>query len=580
MSRKIAVLSNINMDFVIRRLSAAEGELAVYRGQGYGNELGAMLDPASPYREFEPELTFLIMDLMELIEHDPETDGACMDRWFAMLEGAILPERVYYVSDAYLWGPELDAVYDPFRKSRLEGMWQERLEDFCARHVNVHVLPYHRLIERMGEEAAFSMKMWYMGKILHSGEAQKRLAELIAEKAGLEGRTPKKVLILDLDNTLWGGLAGENDHTPVELSEDHSGLAYKNLQRVILQMQRQGVLLAIASKNNEADAMELLAHHPHMVLRPACFAARRINWSRKPANILEIAAELNLGTDSFVFWDDSPEERHQVKTMLPEVEVPDFPDRPELLAPAMVDIYHRFFEKTAVTGEDLVKTDQYAANAKRGDLLKTAADFDSYLKQLHISVIREDPRAHVERLTQLFNKTNQFNLTTLRFDQAQVCRLLEAPEKRVYLYRVTDCFGDSGLAAAAVVDLAGEKPEIEEFVMSCRIMGRRIEYAIVTDMEEDLAAAGYEYLRGRYIPTAKNKPVEGLYEELGYRTVCERDGIREYEIFMKDRPERVYYANIVTGSGIEGDFNERKGYGNDRRYFAGSGRDGNGADPG
>lgn len=551
MNRKIAVLSNINMDFVIRKLSAAEGELTVYRGQGYGNELGALLDPASPYREFGPELTFLIMDLMELIEHNLETDGACMDSWFAMLEGAVLPETVYFISDAYLWGPELDTVYDVFCKRRLEGMWQERLEGFCARHTNAHVLPYHGLIEKMGEEAAFSMKTWYMGKILHTGEAQKRLAELIAGKVRLEGRTAKKVLVLDLDNTLWGGLAGERDHTPVELSEEHGGLAYKNLQRVILRMQRQGVLLAIASKNNEEDALELLTNHPHMVLRPECFAARRINWSQKPANILELAAELNLGTDSFVFWDDSPEERRQVKTMLPEVEVPDFPDRPELLAPAMTDIYHRFFEKSAVTGEDLVKTEQYAANAKRGDMLKTAVDFDTYLKQLRISVIREEPRAHVERLTQLFNKTNQFNLTTIRYEQAQVRQLLEAPQKRVYLYRITDCFGDSGLAAAAVVDLAGEKPEIEEFVMSCRVMGRRIEYAIVTDMEDDLMAAGYAYLRGRYVPTAKNKPVEGLYEALGYRNAGVRDGVREYEIFMKDRPERVYYANIMTGSGAQ-----------------------------
>lgn len=551
MSKRIAVLSNINMDFVSRMLRSPDGELEVYQGQGYGNELGVMLDPDSSYRRFAPEMTFLVMDLMELIEHETDPDPAVLDGWFGTLEGALQTGTVYYVSDAYLWGPELEVLHDRDRKRVLEAMWQERLNGLCARHGNVRVFPYRSLIEKMGEDRAFSMKMWYLGKILHAAEAQRGLAAMIADLARLEGRTPKKVLALDLDNTLWGGLAGENEHDPVVLSEDHEGLAYKNLQRVILQMQRQGVLLVIVSKNNEADAMELLQRHPHMVLRPECFAARRINWEQKPANIISIAGELNLGTDSFVFWDDSPAERSQVRAMLPEVETPDFPDRPEALAPAMIEIYHKFFEKSAITGEDLEKTGQYTANARRSELRQAAVDYDSYLRQLRITVVREDPRVYPERLTQLFNKTNQFNLTTQRYEQAQVQRLLEDPGKRVYLYRVTDRFGDSGLVAAAVVDLGRDAPVVEELVMSCRVMGRRIEFAILTDMEYDLRALGYERLRGSYLPTAKNKPVQRLYEDLGYRLLREQDGAKEYEISMEDRPERVYYANIMTEKGGE-----------------------------
>ena len=364
------------------------------------------------------------------------------------------------------------------------------------------------------------------------------------EKLRLETNVPKKVLLLDLDNTLWGGLAGENDVNPIALSEDHAGLAYKNLQRVILKMQEQGVLLGIVSKNNEGDAMEILEHHPHMVLRPECFAARRINWEPKHENILEIAKDLNLGIDSFVFWDDSPAERALVSRLLPQVVVPDFPGKPEELAGAMARIYHEYFEKASVTEEDLTKTAQYAANAKRESLQEAAVDFDTYLKQLNIVITRQDPHAHTARLVQLVNKTNQFNVTTLRYDQAQMLTILNAPEKRVYLYSVKDCFGDNGIVAAAIVKLPDHEdaPFLEELVMSCRVMGRNIEYAVVEDIENDLQASGFTALKARYVPTAKNKPVEMLFEKLGYTVLEEENGRKEYEILFSNRPKRVYYA--------------------------------------
>lgn len=562
---KIALLSNVNMNFVIRML---QKYVTVYEAEGYGNELGLLMNPGSSYHAFAPEYTFLLMDLMELLEHDLEIEAAKqrIENWFSLLEG-LVSRGIFYISDGYLWGTELQAVFDVGRKRKLEMLWQQALEDFCAIHKNVRILPFGALVERMGEEAAFSMKMWYMGKILLSNQAQKELCELIVEKVQVEKRTPKKVLLLDLDNTLWGGLAGEADHTPINLSDDHSGLAYKNLQRVILQMQHQGVLLGIVSKNNEEDALAILEKHPHMVLRPECFAARKINWELKSENIKAIAAELNLGTDSFVFWDDNPTERELVREMLPEVIVPEFPEKPEELAPAMVAIYREYFAKSVVTAEDLEKTGQYAANAKRQELAKSAGSFGEYLKQLNIVVKKVNPMDNAERLTQLVNKTNQFNLTTVRYDQNQMQQILSDAHKRVYLYSVADRFGDNGIVAAVIVDLADEMPVpeemsvvkgtpdarakvasgveripvIEEFVMSCRVMGKNIEYALVEDIERELRKSGFAGLRGRYIPTAKNKPVEKLYEQLGYRKVLDLpEGGCEFEILWDEVPERVY----------------------------------------
>ena len=541
---KIALLSNVNMDFVIRLL---QRHAEVYRGEGYGNELGLLTNPSSSYHGFEPEITFLVMDLMELLEHELELAAAKqrIEGWFAVVSGILEPGRVYYISDAYLWGLELDVTADAGRKAALERLWQEALEELCRRHDNVRIFPYHHMVETLGEKSTFSLKMWYMGRILLCNEAQNVLCELILDKVRVENHTPKKVLLLDLDNTLWGGLCGENDHTPVLLSEDHVGLAYKNLQRVILQMQRQGVLLGIVSKNNEADAMEILVNHPHMVLRSECFAAKRMNWAPKHENIREIAEELNLGADSFVFWDDNPAERQLVREMLPMVVVPEFPERPEELAPAMGEIYRVYFAKPSATEEDMSRTVQYAANAERKQLEKSAGSFEEYLKELKMEAVRVNPVKHRERLAQLMNKTNQFNLTTRRYAQGQIAVLLEDNRKRVYLYGVSDRFGDNGVVAAIIVDCGDAVPVVEDFVMSCRVMGRNIEDALLEDVELDLRRRGYSSLRGIYIPTVKNAPVAGLYDRLGYKKIgISAEGTVEYELQLADAPERMYYITI------------------------------------
>lgn len=546
--RRIALLSNVNMNALIRIL---QQDAQVYETEGYGNELGILRNPASSYHVFQPEMTFLVMDLLELLGHETAEQAALavIENWFAGLESALEKECIYYISDAYLWGVELEAADALVDRGMLERLWDDALLGLCERHANVRMLPYHRLITTLGEENAFSAKMWYMGRILLSGETTKRLAALILDRVRIEYRTPKKVLALDLDNTLWGGLAGEHDKSPVVLSEEHAGLAYKNLQRVILQMQRQGVLLVIVSKNNEEDAREILENHPHMVLRPEHFAAKRINWKAKNENLQELAKELNLGLDSFVFWDDNPQERLLVSQMLPEVTVPEFPGKAEELAPAMTEIYHTYFEKAALTAEDMEKTAQYADNARRSELQRSAGSFEDYLRQLQIVVTRVDAAEHVNRLADMLNKTNQFNLTTRRHTVSEVQAMTEDAEKRIFLYRVTDCFGDYGVVAAVIVDVAGEIPVIEEFVMSCRVMGKNIEQGILSQVEESLRGEGFARVRGLYVPTAKNKPVAELYPQLGYarleaeENTADGEGIC-YELSLCESPARAFVGEV------------------------------------
>lgn len=561
MGKKIAILSNINMNYVTRLLKK---EYQVYEAEGYGNELGLLLNGQSSYHAFAPEITFLIMDLMELLGHellwqedgvtdrgrgrgnsDAEKDQEipdmppCMRNWFLQLDGCINPGRLYYLSDAWLWGPEIGALPRPWVRQQLENQWLQGVLWLQRRHENVRVFPYRQIIGRMGEENSFSLKMWYLGKILHTNEAQKRLAEKIAALTDTEQRVAKKVLLVDLDNTLWGGLAGEREHTPLELSEDHQGLAYKNAQRVLRLIEQSGAVLGIVSKNNEEDALEVIRSHPHMVLREGDFAIWRINWRPKHENINEIAKALNLGLDSIVFWDDSPAERELVKQMLPQVEVPPFPERPEELAPALVEIYDKYFRKARLTQEDVEKTRQYAENGQRNLLKQQVGDYAQYLRRLELKVQPMNPEAHMERLVQLLNKTNQFNLTTVRHTQEEMQKIVADSSKKVYLYRVEDCFGDYGIVSAAIVDMAEETPIVAEWVLSCRVMGREVEDALLGHMEAQLQAAGFGLLKGRYVPTAKNDPVAGLYERLGYQTVCRgEDGAAEYQIELDGRPAR------------------------------------------
>lgn len=545
MSRKIALLSNVNMNFVIRTLKK---EWTIYEPEGYGNELGILMNPQSSYFDFQPEITFLIVDLMEILEHDLRVEGETnpyLDRWFLTFENSLNRNQIYYISDAYLHGTELEAVSDKFIKYVLENKWNQKVNELCEKYENVLIFPYHHLIECLGENNSFSTKMWYMGKIPFTSEAQNKIAELISHITHMQNRIAKKVLVLDLDNTLWGGLAGEADNTSITLSEDHNGLAYKNMQRVVLQMQKNGVLLAIISKNNQEDAFSIIDNHSHMVLRREHFAAMKINWEQKHENMKAIAKELNLGLDSFVFWDDNPTERELIQQMLPEVAVPNFPDKVEDYPTAMIEVYHTFFEKSAVTKEDRDRTKQYAENTQRNLLFQEVGNFESYLKMLEIKITRVDACANQTRLVQLVNKTNQFNLTTIRYTEEEMSQILTSDKKEVFLYQVEDKFGDNGIVGAVIVDISTEQPMIEEWVLSCRVMGKNIEYAILEDIEQNMLELGYEYLQGTYIPTQKNKPVDTLYEKCGFQLMRQEPlGGNIYKISLKDRPTRFYCATL------------------------------------
>ena len=337
----------------------------------------------------------------------------------------------------------------------------------------------------------------------------------------LMGKTCK-ALAVDLDNTLWGGVIGEDGMTGIKLSAEYPGAAFLNVQRAILDLYQRGVILAACSKNNLADAMEAIETHPHMLLRPHHFAALRINWQDKAQNLREIARELNIGIDAVAFLDDNPVERNRVRGEVPEVQVLELPADPMGYAQALRE--WPVFERLTLSAEDRERGRMYAENRQRAELEQTAGSLEDFYRGLQMEAemgqVTPDTLARTAQLTQ---KTNQFNLTTRRYSEQEVEAMRRDPAYRVVTLKVRDRFGDNGLVGVAITKTEGQTCEIDTFLLSCRVIGRTIETAILSHLAEQARQQGATVLQGWFLPTKKNAPARDFYAQHDFQPVQERE---------------------------------------------------------
>jgi FkbH-like protein len=399
---------------------------------------------------------------------------------------------------------------------------------------NLLLLDLDPLIRRHGEDALISNAFWYTARIRYSARMFELLADTIRQAINAHAQRCKKVLVLDLDDTLWGGIVGEVGPLGVTLSEDGKGLCYRDFQRCIKAATRTGILLAIASKNNEADAMEVFDQNKMMVLHREDFAAAYINWRPKVQNIVDIANELNLGADSFVFIDDNPVERDAVRKALPEVTVPDFPAHAEGLPAWFTQkILPAYFAKYVISDEDAGKTEQYRANRARQQLA-ASFDLDGYLAELGIECsISVNSGDRMIRAAQMTQKTSQFNLTTRRYEVTDLARFVRSHEHAVLMLDYKDRFGDEGAVALAIVDLA--EGRIDTFLESCRVVGRRVEDRLLDKAIELCRSHGHRRIIGEYIPTRKNQMVAQFYDSHGFVPLSKHgDGRITYQKAIDD----------------------------------------------
>ena len=301
------------------------------------------------------------------------------------------------------------------------------------------------------------------------------------------------MIICDLDNTLWGGVVGDDGPQNIKLGgPDPLGECFHAFQVGLKGLRSRGILLAVCSKNNEELALSVIDEHPAMALRRSDFATWRINWKDKAENLLEIADDLNLGLDSFVFLDDSPQERDQVRQLLPQVFTPDLPQSASEYAPFLASL--NCFETSNLGKEDLGRTQMYQAERGRKEALELSGGVEDWLGSLEIKVEAAPLRREsLPRAAQLLNKTNQFNLTLRRLDEKSFWDWAENPENSIYIFNVSDRFGDLGLVGLSSISMHGTEARIADFVMSCRVMGKKVEEALLGYTVERAKAAGADH---------------------------------------------------------------------------------------
>jgi FkbH-like protein len=382
-------------------------------------------------------------------------------------------------------------------------------EKFAARS-NIVLLDTAYWLNSLGRPA-HDPRMYAVAKILYSQPLfEKAAAEIRAVLRGSLG-LGKKVIVCDLDNTLWGGVVGDDGAHAIKLgAPDPVGECFLAFQTALKGLRARGIVLTICSKNDEKFALSVIEDHPAMVLRKSDFAAWRINWRDKAENLIGLAEELNLGLDSFVFLDDSPQEREQVRQILPQVFTPDLPKSPSELAPFVSSL--TCFETASLGREDLERTDMYQAERGRKDALELSGDVENWLRSLQIEVrVMPLRRENLARAAQLLNKTNQFNLSLRRMDEQSFWNWVAEPGNAAYVFQVSDRFGDFGLTGLASLSLQGAEARIVDFVMSCRVMGKKVEDALLGFTVAQARAGGADRVSAALVDGPRNGPAKEFF---------------------------------------------------------------------
>lgn len=499
----------------------------------------SVLDPASALRRSKPDIVWLF--------------STHRDVGLATRQGAELADVQRIVGEAVaarrtLWAQLLDRVgctvidniadspaEDPFGNLSGSAPWGPRamLRRYnaelaaAAAPAGVMLFDLDHVASLWGLRRWEDARYWFHSRhafaLDASGTVAHAAARLIAGARGLA----KKCLVLDLDNTLWGGVIGDDGLAGIALGHGEAGEAFVALHRFAKALKERGVILAVCSKNDPDTAASVFREHPDSVLRLDDFAVFVANWRNKADNIREIAARLNIGLDSLVFADDNAMERDIVRRHLPEVEVIDLPDDPSGFVAAIAR--PRWFEAAAFSSEDGERGRYYSENARRAAFRDDVVDLGAYLRGLAMvgSLGGPDP-FHRPRMAQLINKSNQFHLTGTRYSEAELTALAARPECIVRHLRLADRFGDNGLIACVVLREEERALHVDTWVMSCRVLGRTVEEFIANDMRAVALAQGCDRLVGRYVRTAKNGLVADLYERLGFACSAKDEAASEW----------------------------------------------------
>lgn len=407
----------------------------------------------------------------------------------------------------------------------------------AALFANIRILDSEDIISMVGSESAFDMRFYLRNKAPYTPVYLNELARRVAAVSRGFGSYYYKVLALDCDNTLWGGVIGEDQLSGIKLGpHDYPGNIFWRMQHEFVSLERNGVLLCLCSRNNQADIEEVLQKHPDMVLRDSHIIARKVNWEDKPANLRELAEELNVGLDSFVFLDDSPFECEAVRRQLPMVKTIRVPTTLSEYPQVVREIRELFLAGSLPGNGNGGKTEQYRQRAAAESLKAQFDTYEDYLASLKLSVeLRCNFLADSDRISELSQKSNQFNVTTRRYGVAEIEQMMKSTDHAVYSLTVGDKFGNAGLTAVIMICCKDGVAHIENFFMSCRVIGRGVEMSVWKHIRADMIAKKCEELRSHFIPSTKNAQVSDFFDRLGLSLATETtEGVRHYGIHVAD----------------------------------------------
>lgn len=514
MNNMLAILSNINMEPCKRYF---EKEKIVFSSYGQYFEPFLIESSFIYQKDIKEVLVFLDGDqlLKDLIYKYPSKEtfhfiDQELELFFAALNQFIARKPdVTLILNTLVLSPKTFCTYlisnDGVNFNEIEHYINNKIIQFSQKYVSILILNWYQTVKDFGFQNIFDSKFWYLGRIRLSGLGFSVLyQELINLRTAYYGRT-KKVLIVDLDNTLWGGVLGEDGLNGIKLSEEGIEKVFRDFQKLVLSLKQIGIILCINSKNNQKDVNDLFNQHPMMILKYDDFIVKKINWNNKVDNIKEISRELNLSLDSMVFIDDSSVERQMVISYLPMVIVPEFPQETALLCEWFLrDVIYRYFPKYKINNEDIDKSKQYQRMIIRNELLNTL-DIDSFIETLKIELeVLVNIPDNILRISNLTQKTNQFNLTNKRYTAAQIEQLMNDPDYKVFCLDYQDKFGHEGIVGVCITHKVGVNLEINVFLLSCRIIGRKVEYDFLYQVLSFFATEQVDNILIGYCPTAKN----------------------------------------------------------------------------
>jgi len=533
---RIALLSSYTVKGLkeIVQVKCAEYGISasIYEGP-YNQYAQEILNLDSNFYKFKPDIVFLIIDSRDIFDelyHFPYSKSIDQKKLWVTKKISEINDLVNFFtkqSNATMILSNLNIPNDsPYGISEqkldygLLDMIQEFNSTLNLKYKNleyVAILDFNAFVSKHGEDNIFDPKQYFFGDIRISIKFLPYYGqEIMKFLISFLGLT-KKCLVLDLDNTLWGGIVGEDGFNGIKLGPEPPGNVFVEFQKTILSLHQRGIILAINSKNNFDDAIEIIRKHPYMILNENHFSSIKINWNDKVSNIKQIAEELNIGLDSIVFLDDDKVNQEFVKSMLPDVFVPELPEDPSMYSKYLQNLIQ--FSILKITNEDKQRGKMYAQQKIRNELKISSPDLTTFLKKLDLKItIKKVDAFSLPRVSQLILKTNQFNLSTKRYQESEINLMVNDPNFFIGYVNVKDKFGDNGITGVFIIKKESKKIwVIDTFLLSCRVMGRDIEKGMFVYIVNEARKQNIEQIKSKFIPTQKNKPVEDFLPNCNFK---------------------------------------------------------------